>query len=93
MPIREMEKVKGKETDPPLAHPFLRATLGINILIHGATSILGGPGSFATMLAQGFSRHSPATTARCWICLHTGIRFFLMQFIWPSSPSASRFLP
>ncbi len=54
MPIREMEKVKGKETDPPLAHPFLRATLGINILIHGATPILGGPGSFATMLAQGF---------------------------------------
>ena len=54
MPIREMEKVKGKETDLPLAHPFLRATLGINILIHGATPILDGLGSFATMLAQGF---------------------------------------
>jgi len=54
MPIREMKKVKGKETDPPLAHPFLRATLGINIPIHGATRIRDGLGSFATMLAQGF---------------------------------------
>jgi len=29
MPIREMEKVKGKETDPPLAHPFLTGIPGL----------------------------------------------------------------
>lgn len=92
MPIREMEKVKGKETDPPLAHPFLRATLGINILIHGATRILGGLGSFATMLAQGL--HATPLPQRLVVGFaYTLVSVFLVQFIWPSSPSASRFLP
>jgi thiosulfate dehydrogenase [quinone] large subunit len=43
-----------KVSDVPLAYLLLRATLGVNILIHGVSSILSGPGQFASMLAQGF---------------------------------------
>lgn len=41
-------------SDVSLAYLFLRATLGINILIHGITRILSRPGQFASMLAQAF---------------------------------------
>ena len=92
MPIREMEKVKGKETDPPLAHPFLRATLGINILIHGATRILGGLGALRLCWLRDFTP-LPCHNGSLLDLLTHWYLFFLVQFIWPSSPSASRFLP
>jgi thiosulfate dehydrogenase [quinone] large subunit len=41
-------------TDASLAYLLLRATIGANILIHGVTRILNGPGQFASALAQGF---------------------------------------
>jgi thiosulfate dehydrogenase (quinone) large subunit len=42
------------DRDISLAYLLLRATLGINILIHGVARILGGPEHFASMLAQAF---------------------------------------
>src|SRR5437762_1465383 len=59
---------------------------------HGATRILGGLGSFATMLAQGL--HATPLPQRLVVGFaYTLVSVFLVQFIWPSSPSASRFLP
>ena len=52
----------------------------------------GGPGSFATMLAQGFHA-TPLPQALVVGFAYRLVSVFLMQFIWPSSPLASRFLP
>ena len=43
-----------KQIDAPLAYLFLRATLGINILIHGIARILGGTGQFASGIISEF---------------------------------------
>jgi len=54
--MREKSLVEctGSEMDASLAYLFLRATLGVNILIHGASRLLSGPEKFAALLAQQF---------------------------------------
>jgi thiosulfate dehydrogenase (quinone) large subunit len=42
------------ENDAAFAYLLLRATLGVNILIHGASRILIGPAKFVAVLAQQF---------------------------------------
>lgn len=43
-----------KTTDPQLAYLFLRATLGVNILVHGLARVLSGQEQFAATIIQGF---------------------------------------
>jgi thiosulfate dehydrogenase (quinone) large subunit len=43
-----------KDTDQALAYLFLRATLGVNIVLHGVARLLAGPGHFVSTLAQQF---------------------------------------
>jgi len=43
-----------KTSDLSLAYLLLRATLGVNILMHGVSRILSGQGHFASMLIQQF---------------------------------------
>ena len=45
-------QVPENSRDISLAYLLLRATLGINILIHGVVRILSGPEHFASMLGQ-----------------------------------------
>lgn len=40
--------------DRSLAYFFLRATLGVNIMLHGVARLLVGPGRFVSTLAQQF---------------------------------------
>jgi hypothetical protein len=40
--------------DRSLANFFLRATIGVNTLIHGVSRLLNRPGAFASTLVQGF---------------------------------------
>lgn len=40
--------------DAALAYLFLRATLGLNIFLHGLSRILAGPAAFAAALVQQF---------------------------------------
>jgi thiosulfate dehydrogenase (quinone) large subunit len=47
-------QVPENDRDISLAYLLLRATLGINILTHGAARILSGPAHFASILAQSF---------------------------------------
>jgi thiosulfate dehydrogenase [quinone] large subunit len=47
--------VEGKELDRALACAVLRFTLGVNILLHGATRLYGGVGVFAAATAAQFS--------------------------------------
>lgn len=42
------------DNDASLAYLLLRATLGVNICIHGLARILSGQDKFAAMLVQGF---------------------------------------
>jgi hypothetical protein len=43
-------------SDTNLAHFMLRATLGLNICIHGVSRILQGSGVFANSLVGSFTR-------------------------------------
>lgn len=54
--------------DISLAYLLLRATLGINILIHGAARILNKPEHFASMLLQAFH----ATSLPEWLVVGFG---------------------
>lgn len=47
-------EVPENRRDISLAYLLLRATLGVNILIHGVVRILSGPEHFASMLGQAF---------------------------------------
>jgi thiosulfate dehydrogenase (quinone) large subunit len=47
-------------SDLSLAYLFLRATLGVNIFLHGASRILSGQGHFASTVIQQFqAAHLP----------------------------------
>lgn len=50
MPLRD----SAKDLDPSLAYLFLRATLGVNIMMHGVARLLNGPGHFVSTLTQQF---------------------------------------
>jgi len=50
MPLRD----SAKDLDRSLAYLFLRATLGVNIMLHGVARLLGGPGHFVSTLTQQF---------------------------------------
>jgi thiosulfate dehydrogenase [quinone] large subunit len=50
MPFKYSEKA----SDLALAYLLLRATLGVNILLHGAARILSGTGHFVSTLVQQF---------------------------------------
>lgn len=43
-----------KTSEAALAHLFLRATLGLNLLMHGISRLLAGADKFAASLAIGF---------------------------------------
>jgi len=45
---------QGTLSNLSLAYLLLRATLGLNILIHGVTRLLSGPRQFATFLVHAF---------------------------------------
>lgn len=49
----EIQKER-EASDRSLAYLFLRATVGVNILIHGVARLVSGPGAFASVLVQGF---------------------------------------
>jgi thiosulfate dehydrogenase (quinone) large subunit len=51
MPIFNSQQ---RETDARLAYVLLRATLGVNILLHGVSRLLAGPGKFVATLVQQF---------------------------------------
>jgi thiosulfate dehydrogenase (quinone) large subunit len=48
------QRVRTHNKDAALAYLFLRATLGLNIFIHGLSRILVGPAAFAATLVQQF---------------------------------------
>src|ERR1700740_345412 len=48
------QQVRTPHKDAALALLFLRATLGLNIFIHGLSRILAGPAAFAATLVQQF---------------------------------------
>jgi thiosulfate dehydrogenase [quinone] large subunit len=48
MPLKD----PANASDLSLAYLFLRATLGVNIMLHGVARLLGGSGRFVSMLAQ-----------------------------------------
>lgn len=50
MPLQD----PAKASDLSLAYLLLRATLGVNILLHGVARLLSGPGHFVSTLAQQF---------------------------------------
>jgi thiosulfate dehydrogenase (quinone) large subunit len=50
MPLQD----SAKDPDLSLAYLFLRATLGVNIMLHGVSRLLSGPGHFVSTLAQQF---------------------------------------
>ena len=50
------ERSMRKSTDANLAYCMLRATLGLNICIHGISRILQGPGVFASSLVGMFQK-------------------------------------
>ncbi len=54
MPVHNAANPGVAEGDAPVAYLLLRATLGINIFLHGASRILAGAGKFAAQLAQQF---------------------------------------
>ncbi len=49
-----VEKLGVNKPDLALAYFLLRATLGVNILMHGAARILSGPAAFAAGLSHTF---------------------------------------
>ena len=53
-----MTNIDDREKDAALAYLLLRATIGINIFIHGLSRILAGPSHFADALLLAF-QHSP----------------------------------
>jgi hypothetical protein len=51
--IRAMtESTRGSTADFPLAYALLRATLGVNIAMHGISRILAGVGVFTAALEK-----------------------------------------
>jgi thiosulfate dehydrogenase [quinone] large subunit len=59
------ETLEGRQLDEALAYGILRLTLGVNILLHGATRLYAGVGAFVSTTVEQFSRTPlPAASVR-----------------------------
>src|SRR3954447_12322309 len=58
------------ESDRAIGYCLLRATLGINIFLHGVSRMLAGTGNFAASFSWNVSRHTTASggCAALWLC-------------------------
>ena len=82
-----MTAIGRRDLDEGLAYGILRLTLGVNILLHGATRLLSGLGGFVSATVAQFSRTPlPEASVRLFATalpfLETAVGFAILIGLW-----------